>query len=146
MPNALNTPITTNPSKVMNMQELMTMPFIQALSLIVKGAVEEYLTENGLLAAIANAARKDRQNECESLDTKGALEFLNANGYPISKGQLYKETSNGTIPFQKFGSKLHFRKSELQQWAENRLIDGNAIGVLTPAETSTRKVTMFASD
>lgn len=139
MPNALNIPITTNPSKVMNMQELMTMPFIEALSLIMKGAVEEYLTENGLLAAIANAARKDRQNECESLDTKGALEYLNANGYPISKGQLYKETSNGTIPFQKFGSKLHFRKSELQQWAENRLIDGNAIGVLTPAETSTRK-------
>lgn len=139
MPNALNTPITTNPSTVMNMQELMTMPFIQALSLILKGAVEEYLTENGLLAAIANAARKDRQNEPESLDTKGALEFLNANGYPISKGQLYKETSNGTIPFQKFGSKLHFRKSELQQWAENRLIDGNAIGVLTPAEASTRK-------
>lgn len=135
MPNALNTPITTNPSTVMNMQELMTMPFIQALSLIVKGAVEEYLTENGLLAAIANAARKDRQNECESLDTKGALEFLNANGYPISKGQLYKETSNGTIPFQKFGSKLHFRKSELLQWAEARLIDGNAVGVLVPATT-----------
>lgn len=63
MPNALNIPSTTNPSKVMNMQELMTMPFIQALSLIVKGAVEEYLSENGLLAAITNAARMDRRNE-----------------------------------------------------------------------------------
>ena len=64
---------------------------------------------------------------------KGALEFLNANGYPIKKGQLYKETSAGTVPFQKFGSKLHFRKSELLQWAEARLIDGNAVGVLVPA-------------
>lgn len=139
MPNALNTPITTNPSKVMNMQELMTMPFIQALSLIVKGAVEEYLTENGLLAAIANAARKDRQNECESLDTKGALEFLNANGYPISKGQLYKETSNGTIPHWKFNNKLHFKESELLSWAESRLVNGRAVGVLNAEDRSKKK-------
>jgi len=27
---------------------------------------------------------------------KGALELLNANGYPIKRGQLYKETSAGT--------------------------------------------------
>lgn len=139
MPNALNTPITTNPSTVMNMQELMTMPFIQALSLILKGAVEEYLTENGLLAAIANAARKDRQNEPESLDTTGALEFLNANGYPISKGQLYKETSNGTIPHWKFNNKLHFKESELLSWAESRLVNGKAVGVLNAEDRSKKK-------
>lgn len=139
MPNALNTPITTNPSTVMNMQELMTMPFIQALSLILKGAVEEYLTENGLLAAIANAARKDRQNEPESLDTKGALEFLNANGYPISKGQLYKETSNGTIPHWKFNNKLHFKESELLSWAESRLVNGRAVGVLNAEDRPKKK-------
>lgn len=115
------------------------MPFIQALSLILKGAVEEYLTENGLLAAIANAARKDRQNECESLDTKGALEFLNANGYPISKGQLYKETSNGTIPHWKFNNKLHFKESELLSWAESRLVNGRAVGVLNAEDRSKKK-------
>lgn len=139
MPNALNKPQTTNPSTTMNFQEFMTMPFGEALALLVKGAVDEYLDRSGLIAAIADAAKRDNKNEIESLDAKGALDFLNANGYPISKGQLYKETSNGTIPFQKFGSKLHFRKSELLEWAENRLIDGNAVGILAPAETNTRK-------
>ena len=63
---------------------------------------------------------------------KGALELLNANGYPIKRGQLYKETSAGTVPFQKFGRKLHFKKSQLLEWAESRLIDSNAVGVLVP--------------
>lgn len=130
---------TTYPSEIMNLQELMTMPFMEALVLIIEGAVDRYLDRNGLLVAIAEAAKRDKKNESESLDAKGALAFLNANGYPIKQGQLYKETSNGTIPFQKFGSKLHFRKSELLEWAERRLVDGNAVGILTPAETNSRK-------
>ena len=117
----------------------MTMPFGEALALLVKGAVDEYLDRSGLLAAIADAAKRDKKNETESLDATGALEFLNANGYPLSRGQLYKETSNGTIPFQKFGNKLHFYKSQLIGWAESRLVDGNAVGVLVPAETTARK-------
>ena len=139
MPNALNNPKTTNPSTTMTFQEFMTMPFGEALALLIKGAVDDYLDRSGLLAAIADAAKRDKKNESESLDAKGALEFLNANGYPIKQGQLYKETSNGTIPFQKFGSKLHFRKSELLDWAESRLIDGNAVGILAPVETNSRK-------
>lgn len=106
---------------------------MEVLKLLVRGSVEEYLAEkeaNASARAVTTA-----NNECESLDMKGALEFLNSNGYPIKKGQLYKETSAGTVPFQKFGSKLHFRKSELLQWAEARLIDGNAVGVLVPATT-----------
>lgn len=133
MPNALNNPKTTNPSTTMTFQEFMTMPFGEALALLIKGAVDDYLDRSGLLAAIADAAKRDKKNESESLDAKGALEFLNANGYPIKRGQLYKETSKGTIPFQKFGRKLHFKKSQLLEWAESKLIDGNAVGVLVPA-------------
>ena len=115
------------------MTDFLHIPLVEVLKLLVRGSVEEYLAEkeaNASARAVITA-----NNECESLDMKGALEFLNSNGYPIKKGQLYKETSAGTVPFQKFGSKLHFRKSELLQWAEARLIDGNAVGVLVPATT-----------
>ena len=113
------------------MTDFLHLPFVEVLKLLVKGSVEEYLAEKEATSSTANQTAA--KTECESLDMKGALEFLNSNGYPIKKGQLYKETSAGTIPFQKFGSKLHFRKSELLQWAEARLIDGNAVGVLVPA-------------
>lgn len=116
----------------MNMTDFLHLPFVEVLKLLVKGSVEEYLAEKEATSSTANQTAA--KPECDSLDMKGALEFLNnANGYPIKKGQLYKETSAGTVPFQKFGSKLHFRKSELLQWAEARLIDGNAVGVLVPA-------------
>ena len=134
MPDALNNPQTTQTSTIrINMTDFLHLPFVEVLKLLVKGSVEEYLAEKEATSSTANQTAA--KTECESLDMKGALEFLNSNGYPIKKGQLYKETSAGTIPFQKFGSKLHFRKSELLQWAEARLIDGNAVGVLVPATT-----------
>lgn len=134
MPDALNNPQTTQTSTIrINMTDFLHLPLVEVLKLLVKGSVEEYLAEKEANASAR--AVNTANNECESLDMKGALEFLNSNGYPIKKGQLYKETSAGTVPFQKFGSKLHFRKSELLQWAEARLIDGNAVGVLVPATT-----------
>lgn len=69
----------------MNLQELMTMPFMEALALIVKGAVDEYLDRNGLLSAIAEAAKGDKKNDSNSLDSEGALAFLKENGYPMKK-------------------------------------------------------------
>ena len=134
MPDALNNPQTTQTSAIrINMTDFLHLPLVEVLKLLVRGSVEEYLAEKEANASAR--AVNTANNECESLDMKGALEFLNSNGYPIKKGQLYKETSAGTVPFQKFGSKLHFRKSELLQWAEARLIDGNAVGVLVPATT-----------
>ena len=134
MPDALRLSQTTNQStSTMNMTDFLHLPLMEVLKLLVRGSVEEYLAEKEANASAR--AVNTANNECESLDMKGALEFLNSNGYPIKKGQLYKETSAGTVPFQKFGSKLHFRKSELLQWAEARLIDGNAVGVLVPATT-----------
>ena len=65
-------------------------------------------------------------------------EFLNSNGYRIAKGQLYKETSAGNIPFHKFGHRLHFRISELRKWAELRLTTGNAVGYLDYAQDNKR--------
>lgn len=71
------------------------------------------------------------KQDSESVDIDGALEYLNSNGYRIAKGQLYKETSAGNIPYHKFGHRLHFRISELRDWAEMRLVSGNAVGRYT---------------
>ncbi len=68
------------------------------------------------------------KKDADSVDMEGALEFLNSNGYRIAKGQLYKETSAGNIPYHKFGHRLHFKISELREWAELRLINGNTVG------------------
>ena len=68
------------------------------------------------------------RKDADSVDIEGALEFLNANGYRIAKGQLYKETSAGNIPYHKFGHRLHFKISELREWAETRLVNGNSVG------------------
>ncbi len=131
MPNALKLSPTTNQStSTMNMTDFLNLPFVEVLKLFVRGSVEAYLSEKEASASTAAEAAKP---ECESLDMKGALELLNANGYPIKRGQLYKETSAGTVPFQKFGRKLHFKKSQLLEWAESKLIDGNAVGVLVPS-------------
>lgn len=131
MPDALRLSQTTNQStSTMNMTDFLNLPFVEVLKLLVRGSVEAYLSEKEASASTDAEAAKP---ECESLDMNGALAFLNANGYPIKRGQLYKETSKGTIPFQKFGRKLHFKKSQLLEWAESKLIDGNAVGVLVPA-------------
>lgn len=83
------------------------------------------------MAAIAAIPAKATKKDNEGLNAEEALDFLNANGYPIKKGQLYKETSANTIPHKKFGNKLHFKAQELLAWAESKLIDGNAVGVLS---------------
>lgn len=133
-----HSPNTTYPLKEMNLETLMTMPFMEALALIVKGAVDEYLDRNGLLSAIAEAAKGEKKNDSNSLDSEGALAFLKENGYPMKKGQLYKMTSDpeSGLPFYKFGNKLHFKKDELLAWAESKLVSGNAVGYLSPADTT----------
>lgn len=87
------------------------------------------MIESAVSACIDRAltAFQPRQ-ESESVDIEGALEFLNSNGYHIAKGQLYKETSGGNIPYHKFGHRLHFKISELREWAEARLVNGNSVG------------------
>lgn len=73
--------------------------------------------------------------ESDHMGMKGALEFLNSRGYKISSAQLYKLTSKSEIPYQKFegSNRLHFFKSELEDWVNMKLIDGNAVGYLEPA-------------
>ncbi len=68
----------------MNMTDFLHLPFVEVLKLLVKGSVEEYLAEKE--ATSSNTNQIAAQPDCESLDMKGALELLNANGYPIKRG------------------------------------------------------------
>lgn len=130
---------TTNPSVNMNtITDYLNLPFIEVLKHLLKDAVKDYLAESGVLATIASASAKSKKRDPEGLNVTEALEFLNENGYPMKIGQLYKETSNGTIPHWKFNNKLHFKETELLNWAESRLVNGKAVGVLK-AEGRTKK-------
>lgn len=139
--NKQNNPQPTNPLllKMQNITDFLNLPFIEVLKLVMKGAVEDYLTESGVLAALAAIPAKATKKDNEGLNAEEALDFLNANGYPIKKGQLYKETSANTIPHKKFGNKLHFKAQELLAWAESKLIDGNAVGVLDSNDKPKKK-------
>lgn len=130
----------TNPVIPMNtITDYLNLPFIEVLKRLMKDAVKDCLAESGVLAAFAGASAKTKKRDPEGLTATEALEFLNENGYPMKKGQLYKETSNGTIPHKKFNNKLHFKETELLVWAESRLIDGKAVGVLTADNRPKRK-------
>lgn len=131
---------TTNPPiQMQTITDYLNLPFIEVLKRLMKDAVKDCLAESGVLAAFANASSKPKKRDPEGLTATEALEFLNENGYPMKKGQLYKETSNGTIPHKKFNNKLHFKEADLLAWAESRLIDGKAVGVLTADDRHKRK-------
>lgn len=131
---------TTNPSVNMNtITDYLNLPFIEVLKHRLKDAVKDYLAESGVLATIASASAKSKKRDPEGLNVTEALEFLNENGYPMKIVQLYKETSNGTIPHWKFNNKLHFKETELLSWAESRLVNGKAVGILKKEDRPTKK-------
>jgi len=37
-----------------------------------------------------------------------------------SKSKMYKETSNGTVPFKKYGKRLIFSRQQLAEWMKSR--------------------------
>ncbi len=49
-----------------------------------------------------------------------ALELLGENGYPTSKGKIYKLTSANQLPHRKYGNKLVFSRRDLLAWAESQ--------------------------
>ena len=84
----------------MNMTDFLHLPFVEVLKLLVKGSVEEYLAEKEATSSTANQTAA--KPECDSLDMKGALEFLNANGYPIKKKKPQKRPPAIPFPLMSF--------------------------------------------
>lgn len=63
---------------------------------------------------------KERLDKIEELTLIGAKSVLNLEETVrltgLSKGQLYRLTSNRKIPHYKLNRKLFFRKSEVEEW------------------------------
>jgi excisionase family DNA binding protein len=75
-----------------------------------------------------------------TLETAAAL--LEEYGFPTSKGQIYKLTSAGEMPFRKYGRKLVFSRKELIAWAESRTgrKNGRTEAALHIARSANRKM------
>lgn len=60
----------------------------------------------------------------DTLSLSGALKVLDEYGFPTSKAKLYKMTSQGQIPFMKYGNKLVFSRKSLVEWTQEQLVSG----------------------
>lgn len=78
------------------------------LRLLVKEVV------NGLLP------QPEQKIESDTINLNDTLEFLRENGYPTSKGKMYKLTSEGKIPHRLYNNKLVFSRKEVLEWAESQ--------------------------
>ncbi|HEU4790074.1 MAG TPA: helix-turn-helix domain-containing protein [Flavobacterium sp.] len=59
--------------------------------------------------------------DIKRLSINEAVKFLLEKGFPVSKSKLYKLTSEGKIPFEKFGMRVLFKQDKLIDWIENEM-------------------------
>jgi excisionase family DNA binding protein len=57
----------------------------------------------------------------KKLSINEAVKFFLEQGFPVSKSKLYKLTSEGKIPYDKFGIRVLFRQDKLIDWIENEM-------------------------
>lgn len=91
------------------MELILTTP--DALAEIVEQAVRKCQRKQNLPAETISAR----------LNLQAAVDFLNQEGFPISRSKLYKLTAEGKIPHHKFGHRLVFERDALAVWAEAQL-------------------------
>lgn len=72
-------------------------------------------------------------NKFQKLNLQRAIEFLNNNGFKISRSTIYKLTAKNEIPHSKFCSKLVFDRVELEGWILSKLAKsgGNEIDFIS---------------
>lgn len=68
---------------------------------------------------INNKPRSETNIKRLSIDEAQA--FFIEQGFQISKSKLYKLTSEGKIPYDKFGVRVLFRQEKLMNWIENEM-------------------------
>jgi len=97
----------------MNLQELNFEKLPVAVGLILKEVeeIKRMLLHNKLSS----------QPETKRMSTNEAIKFIVQQGFPISKSKLYKLTSEGKIPHEKFGMRVLFKQDNLVAWIENEM-------------------------
>ena len=107
-------------------------------------------TPEELRALIFEAVNSNRENKVkqnaqaasevsDNLTLEGAVSFLQENGFPTSKGTLYKLTSSKEIPFRKYGIKLVFSRKALLEWAMSSTINFDEDGTSDVIRHAKRK-------
>ena len=64
--------------------------------------------------------QEETKSESDSVNLETALQVLTENGFPTSKGKMYKLTSEGRIPHRMYNNKLVFSRKEILDWAESQ--------------------------
>lgn len=64
--------------------------------------------------------QEENQPEYDTVNLDTILQVLVENGYPTSKGKMYKLTSEGKIPHKVYNNKLVFSRKEVLAWAEDQ--------------------------
>lgn len=97
----------------MNSQELNFEKLPSAVSLILK-EVEE-------IKKMMASNKTNIHLDSKRLSTNEAIKFIRDQGLPISKSKLYKLTSEGKIPHEKFGMRVLFKTDNLVNWIANQM-------------------------
>ena len=84
---------------------------------------------------------KAEQKPQIDINLNDSLKLMKENGYPTSKGKIYKLTSTGEIPCSHYGNKLVFSRKELLEWATTQTKRKNDFSEisLTIAHSARRK-------
>lgn len=80
--------------------------------------------------------------DTKRLSINEAQKFFQEQGFPISKSKLYKLTSEGKIPHEKFGIRVLFRQDKLIDWIKNEMnlsIKSDSKHVMILANSARRK-------
>jgi len=62
-----------------------------------------------------------QKHQPERMNIEQASEYLSENGFLLSISGLRKFVFNKEVPYQKFGGKVIFNRSELLDWASSRI-------------------------
>ena len=86
--------------------------------------------------------REQRAEPPDTITLTAALELLCENGYPTSKGKIYKLTSANRLPHGKYGNKLVFSRRDLLTWAESQthIKPDRSDAILEIAKSARRKM------
>lgn len=94
------------------------------------------------LHSIKNSLVVKAEAHLENVNFNDAICFLNRSGYPISKSTLYKLTSGSAIPFYRFGHRLVFKVSELEDWCKSKTVRNGSSkeGVIAVSNSALKKI------
>ncbi len=76
----------------------------EELKTIIRDELSSLLASKGLI---------NSQPQTDAIGLDDAVIYLTEQGYPTSKGKFYKLTSTNQIPYNKYGNRLVFSRTEL---------------------------------